>query len=153
MEVKKTIKKEKNEKKELKLFIPRMLPVNDRIICQLIPKDYFKTESGLVLPLGYDINATNRQRENTNPYSKYYFIVVRYSKNIHKVFPLPSVYDNVKKTFVQTKLEIGDSIIMSENMAPIRLVEDGKFYVIMHYLDILAVEKNIFNLNFDNTSK
>ena len=139
-------KKPGTDENVLHLYRPRMLPVNDRIMCQLVKRDFFKTDSGIILPVGISVDATNREREKMNPLLKYYYIVVSYSRNIHKVFPLPQIYDPLTKTWQSTKLEIGDRIVMSDNMSPVIVREDDRQYVIMHFMDVIGVEKNPFNL-------
>lgn len=143
-------KKEVVEKKEEPsiLITPRMLPVNGRIIAQPFKRPDFETESKIILPAHMaQAGKSNKELAEMNPLYGYVFLVVSIAPRMDKEMPLPSFYYHPTKRHYNTKLQVGDQIILSDRFEPIQLREDDNWYIIVHHMDVLSVEKSPQNMH------
>ena len=134
--------------KELKLIIPRLRPVNGRIILQLESREkYHKSDSGIILPpsLTKEGKTDNRATENPDDYD--YFVVafapeVNEQLKMYNSNYIPSYVNEPERTKLSKELgniRLGDQIMLSEHFETIKYTEGNIVYGIIHWQDMLGI--------------
>ena len=98
---------------EISLRIPELLACNGRLILQAVKKADAKSESGIIIPVNYEIwtqdRKSDRERaQEDNPYKWYDFYVVGMAPEVTTQMQLENGIIP----------EIGDKVIVSERFEP-----------------------------------
>jgi len=135
-----------DEKGNRLLPIPEALcPGSGRLACIVFGKRDFKTSSGIIVP---SFGGKKDDRGKVNPWSGVEYFVVAYDKEAYKMLDLSTfrtVINEKKEVHVEkvnVRIGIGDIILVGDEFIPVIKDYRGFTYAFIHYMDVVAVEKN-----------
>lgn len=129
---------------EYQLTIPRTMPGRGRVIAIVFGKREIVTKAGIILP---SVSNVENERDE-NPWSKKDYRVVALHEEVRRELPLKinDVVADQNNGFAtyqgkKTKIDIGDYVRVGVEFVPILITEGANTFAIMHYMDIVGVEK------------